>query len=773
MSVDEKINDNINEIKKELEINVAQKREELNSSFSAGNTLKSPTNLMDWEARQRTLKVEERRSKDESTRLLRTYKPTVVKQCNVKSMKDNDREKSRLAKQQLHSYRANFFGSPDVSDVKSSNKFGFLVTKSSASADESTANNNNAVDLSGTIETGNSPPEVIAMAEKINKLSDRRGGQSSADAISSMTDIINDRASTGVMKNEKVVAAAVHNNSEIAIDSSSLEGIVMVEKIEHAIKQTERNIENLATNASSFPLNVSTKVDDIISTYTTITTENDDFGDFASASQSNKSLLATTTPSEEGIVMIGNTSNKNEKMEDYVVAATSLSVDDQVRSTDTIEFENDEFGDFASASQNGVTTTTAPLPFKETVMVEKVENYSAALTSSLSTEIVTNPVHTEDEEFTEFTSVSPNSAAAAVTTSPRSQGIVMVKKDEDSSAVTSSLNVEKVNNPAHTDTIVTESEEFTDFTSASENIVVASTAPSPPEGIVMVEKFSNIEDKKAIEVNNPVHSNITVTENKEAASISKDDVAQAVPPLPSEGVGIVEKMNSLTSKDDKVEDSAAGTSSIVVEKNNDSTPNDTTIKTENEVLTSEESQISQKETIPSTSEEMVIVENPEEEPTIVESPFDWIKVSPPPQQQKKKKDPSLEKSEEKMKTVKKKSCKKLSSDEKKLSGDIIDIEFTFELVTLSEEPDVSKYLRAAELIIGKNVRGSAYALSIQSRCDKEQVEKPEVHHHTVTATMSVKKNGNDVYRENKRRILRVLKNAVNDGSFKARALALF
>jgi len=697
MSVDEKINDNINEIKKELEINVAQKREELNSSFSAGNTLMTPTNLMDWEARQRTLKVEERRSKDESTRLLRTYKPTVVKQCNVKSMKDNDREKSRLAKQQLHSYRANFFGSPDVSDVKSSNKFGFLVTKSSASADESTANNNNAVDLSGTIETGNSPPEVLAMAEKINKLSDRWGGQSSADAISSMTDIINDRASTGVMKNEKVVAAAVHNNSEIAIDSSSLEGIVMVEKIEHAIKQTERNIENLATNASSFPLNVSTKVDDIISTYTTITTENDDFGDFASASQSNKSLLATTTPSEEGIVMIGNTSNKNEKMEDYVVAATSLSVDDQVRSTDTIEFENDEFGDFASASQNGVTTTTAPLPFKETVMVEKVENYSAALTSSLSTEIVTNPVHTEDEEFTEFTSVSPNSAAAAVTTSPRSQGIVMVKKDEDSSAVTSSLNVEKVNNPAHTDTIVTESEEFTDFTSASENIVVASTAPSPPEGIVMVEKFSNIEDKKAIEVNNPVHSNITVTENKEAASISKDGVAQAVPPLPSEGVGIVEKMNSLTSKDDKVEDSAAGTSSIVVEKNNDSTPNDTTIKTENEVLTSEESQISQKETIPSTSEEMVIVENPEEEPTIVESPFDWIKVSPPPQQQKKKKDPSLEKSEEKMKTVKKKSCKKLSSDEKKLSGDIIDIEFTFELVTLSEEPDVSKYLRAAEL----------------------------------------------------------------------------
>ena len=36
MSVDEKINDNINEIKKELEIIVAQKREELNSSFSAG-----------------------------------------------------------------------------------------------------------------------------------------------------------------------------------------------------------------------------------------------------------------------------------------------------------------------------------------------------------------------------------------------------------------------------------------------------------------------------------------------------------------------------------------------------------------------------------------------------------------------------------------------------------------------------------------------------------------------------------------------------------------
>mmetsp|Transcript_11082 Transcript_11082/g.12690 ORF Transcript_11082/g.12690 Transcript_11082/m.12690 type:complete len:127 (-) Transcript_11082:56-436(-) len=126
-----------------------------------------------------------------------------------------------------------------------------------------------------------------------------------------------------------------------------------------------------------------------------------------------------------------------------------------------------------------------------------------------------------------------------------------------------------------------------------------------------------------------------------------------------------------------------------------------------------------------------------------------------------------------MKTVKKKNSKKLSSGEKKSSGDIIDIEFTFELVTLSEEINVSKYLRAAELIIGKNVRGSAYALSIQSRCDKDQVEKPEVHHHTVTATMSVKKNGNDVYRENKRRILRVLKNAVNDGSFKARAFALF
>jgi len=153
------------------------------------------------------------------------------------------------------------------------------------------------------------------------------------------------------------------------------------------------------------------------------------------------------------------------------------------------------------------------------------------------------------------------------------------------------------------------------------------------------------------------------------------------------------------------------------------------------------------------SEEIVVVDKPEE-PSIDSGAEDWINISTPSQKFTEKID--------QIKVVQ----NRLFDDEAELSRDVLDVEFIFGLITLSEQPDISKYLRAAECIIGEDAKGSA---QIQSAT--YQSEKQGVNCYKISATLSVI-NENENYQESKRRVLGALKEAVTNGSFKAKAFAI-
>lgn len=177
-----------------------------------------------------------------------------------------------------------------------------------------------------------------------------------------------------------------------------------------------------------------------------------------------------------------------------------------------------------------------------------------------------------------------------------------------------------------------------------------------------------------------------------------------------------------------------------------------------------------------SSEGIVLVESPEkaisepemiyhdENPEKLSTSDDWIDVSSVAQSSGEE-----EKCTEPTPVVKEEIGPEIS-DSVEIVTDVINVEFTFCLLTLSEQPDISKYLRAAESIIGNPATGPAETKSVQSVTNYS--DRPGVHHHTITASICVS-NQDDDNRIVKQRALGLLKEAVRNGSFKLKAIEMF
>mmetsp|Transcript_5256 Transcript_5256/g.7592 ORF Transcript_5256/g.7592 Transcript_5256/m.7592 type:complete len:363 (-) Transcript_5256:74-1162(-) len=209
--------------------------------------------------------------------------------------------------------------------------------------------------------------------------------------------------------------------------------------------------------------------------------------------------------------------------------------------------------------------------------------------------------------------------------------------------------------------------------------------------------------------------------------------------------------------------------------------NPSVARTESETLLGSENMQAQESPSPShsSSDGIVLVEKPEkiitesvmidndQHPEKSSTSDDWIDVSSPvtPVQssitEEKCSDPEQS-------SVKDKECPELS-DSVELIADAIDVEFTFCLLTLSEHPDISKYLLAAESIIGDPAKGPAETKSIQSVTNYS--DRSGVHRHTITASICVSKQDDD-NQIVKQRALGLLKQAVHDGSFKLKAIEM-
>lgn len=205
-------------------------------------------------------------------------------------------------------------------------------------------------------------------------------------------------------------------------------------------------------------------------------------------------------------------------------------------------------------------------------------------------------------------------------------------------------------------------------------------------------------------------------------------------------------------------------------------PNPSIVMAGKETLVQSENNEAQESPSHSSSDGIVLVENPEQfvtEPVVINdeqhqeksSPSDdWIDVSTPVQsgiREEKCPEPVQVSDEEE-------KCLELSDSVEHISG-AVDVEFTFCLLTLSENPDISKYLRAAESIIGDPVKGPAQTKSVQSVTNYS--DRPGVHRHTITASICVSKQNGD-NQIVKQRALGLLKQAVHDGSFKLKAVQM-
>jgi len=103
------------------------------------------------------------------------------------------------------------------------------------------------------------------------------------------------------------------------------------------------------------------------------------------------------------------------------------------------------------------------------------------------------------------------------------------------------------------------------------------------------------------------------------------------------------------------------------------------------------------------------------------------------------------------------------------------VDFTFALVTLSAQPDVTKYLRAAAFIVGdESVVGPAQLkLAMQPQSNTVNQQRPGVYNHLVTASLALKQQqqrGASI-ESRQQHVLGLLKTAVQDGSFLAVASA--
>jgi hypothetical protein len=91
----------------------------------------------------------------------------------------------------------------------------------------------------------------------------------------------------------------------------------------------------------------------------------------------------------------------------------------------------------------------------------------------------------------------------------------------------------------------------------------------------------------------------------------------------------------------------------------------------------------------------------------------------------------------------------------------VDVDFSFALVTLAEQPDVTKYLRAAAFIVGDDsVVGPAQIKSMQP----QNADRPGVYKNLVTASLPIGLKHGHPSEESRQHVLGLLKTAVRDGS---------
>jgi hypothetical protein len=147
---------------------------------------------------------------------------------------------------------------------------------------------------------------------------------------------------------------------------------------------------------------------------------------------------------------------------------------------------------------------------------------------------------------------------------------------------------------------------------------------------------------------------------------------------------------------------------------------------------------------------------PVEEPVMVEKPEDssgeeWISV--PPQAQPTE--------DEWGQMTMKHTNFDASAVDVDAAPTTVDIDFSFVLVTLAEQPDVTKYLRAAAFIVGDDsVVGPAQIKSMQP----QSADRPGVYKNLVTASLPIGLKHGHASEESRQHVLGLLKTAVRDGS---------
>ena len=92
---------------------------------------------------------------------------------------------------------------------------------------------------------------------------------------------------------------------------------------------------------------------------------------------------------------------------------------------------------------------------------------------------------------------------------------------------------------------------------------------------------------------------------------------------------------------------------------------------------------------------------------------------------------------------------------------VVNVDFTFALLTQFETPDVDKYMKAAAFVVGDAVSGESVVKSMQ----QHPFDRPGVRKFVVTATMPSTVMSGHTGDESRKHVLGLLKTSVQDGTF--------
>lgn len=98
---------------------------------------------------------------------------------------------------------------------------------------------------------------------------------------------------------------------------------------------------------------------------------------------------------------------------------------------------------------------------------------------------------------------------------------------------------------------------------------------------------------------------------------------------------------------------------------------------------------------------------------------------------------------------------------------VVNVDFTFALLTQYETPDVDKYMKAAAFVVGDAVSGESVVKSMQ----QHPFDRPGVRKFVVTATMPSTVMSGHTGDESRKHVLGLLKTSVQDGTFYSIALS--